>query len=295
MGCWNGTCGISRLPLHSGDPVVALLIAYMPDGKEASGYCYATGEGHPISFPFEGNYNDYGGIENIKVDPLDVALIRKTYDFGDLTYFETWVNEKVERDEVPYKAGYNPNNVPYGVGLWMVHKEIWDYFIDPKMPDQMTKAITKIKAKKAKMLQEFDGDEKLAAFLCSSKRAFEEVQAEYPYGDKRGKGARSLYWLLEDSSGRHPTASRLFDDLDLDNPEMVKQFAEGATALSCIRYGIENLRIGFGSQTGKGSQNSALKSHLKFHNAISKFVKEKIRRITGENGGDYYDRDDGES
>jgi len=26
MGCWNGTCGISRLPIHSGDSVRLILL-----------------------------------------------------------------------------------------------------------------------------------------------------------------------------------------------------------------------------------------------------------------------------
>lgn len=58
MGCWNKTCGLSRLPIYSGEAVYVFPILA---NLHNSGRCYTTALYTPILLPFEADYNDYGG------------------------------------------------------------------------------------------------------------------------------------------------------------------------------------------------------------------------------------------
>jgi hypothetical protein len=68
MGCWNGTCFISNLPIRHGDEVVGFVISYdnFKDEVGYSGSCYSEAYARPLGLPFFGTYDDYGGIEDIK-------------------------------------------------------------------------------------------------------------------------------------------------------------------------------------------------------------------------------------
>jgi hypothetical protein len=71
MGCWNGTCMISRLPILAGERV-KLIFLHSPYGKASisgiSSYCYADGILSPAFLPISGRYNDYGGIVDVDED-----------------------------------------------------------------------------------------------------------------------------------------------------------------------------------------------------------------------------------
>lgn len=58
MGCWNKTCGLSRLHILAGEPVYVFVL----EKQENSGNgCYATALYKPLLLPFESFYDDYGG------------------------------------------------------------------------------------------------------------------------------------------------------------------------------------------------------------------------------------------
>ena len=59
MGCWNKTCSLTNLPIHSGEEVYVFVL----EKKNKYDSCYATGHYAPILIPFEGVYNDYGGSD----------------------------------------------------------------------------------------------------------------------------------------------------------------------------------------------------------------------------------------
>lgn len=69
MGCWNGTCGITQLPILAGDDVVLFFIGQpKTDESVAGGFCYSTGMWAPMSLPFYGKYSDYGTVQDIPDD-----------------------------------------------------------------------------------------------------------------------------------------------------------------------------------------------------------------------------------
>ena len=66
MGCWNGTCGITQMPIKAGEKVALI---FLMENKYAdhggSGFCYSDNQYSPITIPIFGEYNDYGAIEEI--------------------------------------------------------------------------------------------------------------------------------------------------------------------------------------------------------------------------------------
>jgi hypothetical protein len=68
MGCWNGTCGLSNLPILHGDKCRLILLFQSGDdcSKGGGGFCYSMSLRGIYSFPICGQYNDYGGMEKIE-------------------------------------------------------------------------------------------------------------------------------------------------------------------------------------------------------------------------------------
>lgn len=70
MGSWNGTCGISQLPITAGTKVKAFLMlqSEYAHGIGGSSSCYSTTYFRPWFFPLTAEYNDYGSIQTIEPD-----------------------------------------------------------------------------------------------------------------------------------------------------------------------------------------------------------------------------------
>ena len=71
MGCWNGTCMISNLPIISGEKIKLILLHShygLKSVLNTSAYCYPNGILTPAFLALSGEYNDYGGIENMEED-----------------------------------------------------------------------------------------------------------------------------------------------------------------------------------------------------------------------------------
>jgi len=75
MGCWNGTCAITNLPIYAGEKVYVFFL------KEGAFYDKYTGnhcdpDNYYMLEPlyFEGEYNDYGSVESITGDFADLIL-----------------------------------------------------------------------------------------------------------------------------------------------------------------------------------------------------------------------------
>lgn len=69
MGCWNKTCGLTGLPILSGDPVYVFVL----EKNNHRDRCYSTAFWRPVLVPFESYYNDYGAGENshgVALEPI---------------------------------------------------------------------------------------------------------------------------------------------------------------------------------------------------------------------------------
>lgn len=65
MGSWNDSCAITRQPIWAGQPVVALRVVRGPKFFGRAGVDVAL-----FGFIERGEYDDYGGIENLRNEPV---------------------------------------------------------------------------------------------------------------------------------------------------------------------------------------------------------------------------------
>lgn len=70
MGCWNGTCNISNMPILEGDKVVLISLMKISNGTTFN-TCYPTDNFIPLGFPIIGYYNDYGGLYDIEISDVN--------------------------------------------------------------------------------------------------------------------------------------------------------------------------------------------------------------------------------
>lgn len=77
MGSFNGTCGVSGLPIVWRDPVRWFFIYRMPERYQSS-LIDRQSRWKALTLPFKGTYDDYGRIEDVEEDaltPLQVAWL----------------------------------------------------------------------------------------------------------------------------------------------------------------------------------------------------------------------------
>lgn len=70
MGCWYKTCGLSNLPILSGQDVYVFPILQ----KNYRGRCYTNAMWDPCLLPFESKYDEYGGGEESSGASLDYII-----------------------------------------------------------------------------------------------------------------------------------------------------------------------------------------------------------------------------
>lgn len=81
MGCWNGTCGLSHLPITAGTKVRGFILKpnryNVADDKIVGvGMTYSHDLYIPLTWSFKGEYDDYGSMENIENDLNTKAIIK---------------------------------------------------------------------------------------------------------------------------------------------------------------------------------------------------------------------------
>lgn len=158
MGCWNGTCAITNLPIIEGDDVAVLFIknidlahrASVPEdsgimGPSGGPYVYPTDEWTPVTLPFFSKYDDYGGVytepEQMVIDPWNQEIIEKffadkivEYDLGDNQYHDV----AISRDDMTIStamAAIHEGRLhikPYGhkvaLSFILIHKWVYDHY-----------------------------------------------------------------------------------------------------------------------------------------------------------------------
>jgi hypothetical protein len=68
MGCWNGTCGVSQLPIHHGEKVRLFFLVPNNYKEHPNTMVHSTALYEPGWYPIRAEYNDYGSVENIVDD-----------------------------------------------------------------------------------------------------------------------------------------------------------------------------------------------------------------------------------
>jgi hypothetical protein len=120
MGSWNGTCGISKMPIQYGDRVKLVLLKptkHYRNVSTGSGFCNASDMYTPISLPITGEYNDYGCIENIDEQPELFDLIIEALRIPDRNDIEDII------------AGIS-NEELVDISYMLIHESVYNIMID---------------------------------------------------------------------------------------------------------------------------------------------------------------------
>jgi hypothetical protein len=262
MGCWEGTCGISQLPISYGSKVYGFLIGAPGKNKEYSGACYSSG--WPITLPFVGTYDSYGGIENIIEDENTDLILSK---FSNYKNFIELIGD-VERDNVVLPG--NKYVKPYGVGLFMVLEKIIN---DLSLVDFDYSCRTTPEKHKS--------DAKDAASLIAELNKFNNVS----------KFMINSIWMNYDNSFTRPFAkfncafsapidefenyrNKIEEILKIEGitSKRLDSFIKGSYILNCANAIMVALRKDWGPQIGKGSQNL----NYNLYKALIKSMEEVI-------------------
>ena len=119
MGCWNGTCLVSNLPIYAGDEVVFFILKRKHDVQTVDGgHYYADDLYEPLLYPIVGEYDDYGCIENVEED---FSLIEEYFENVELT------TNKWDKDNNVFRNIERGNYKGYAYA--MAHKDIYDALI----------------------------------------------------------------------------------------------------------------------------------------------------------------------
>lgn len=101
MGSWNNTCGLTNLPIHSGEAVYVFPIKEKDLSKYRS-HCYSTAFYQPMLLPFVAEYNDYGAGENCTGVGLDLFVDELRRELVEME-----VGENEYHDIAVKKEGFN--------------------------------------------------------------------------------------------------------------------------------------------------------------------------------------------
>lgn len=130
MGCFNVSCGISNLSIDGGDKVLlyALLPSRYNDGtKVYSSYLSITDLYVPLCFPIEGEYDEYGSINNIVKDANTEAVAEfLKMDIEEFVKYITGYNDTKKIMDLKVK------NIINDISVMFVRKDIHDFLTERK-------------------------------------------------------------------------------------------------------------------------------------------------------------------
>lgn len=137
MGSWNNTCGLTNLPIHSGEAVYVFPIKERDLSRYRS-HCYSTALYQPVIIPFVADYNDYGAGEDCKGVALNLTMEELRRELVELEVGENQYHDiAVKRDAFDvdlffeavhenrlFVRGMGENNRP--IFFTMVRKDVAD-------------------------------------------------------------------------------------------------------------------------------------------------------------------------
>lgn len=142
MGCFNNKGNFSRLPIKYGDRIVVIVGIRPLNFKQDD---FAPGVSFtPISVPIRGEYNDYGGIENVDMTP-GVKKLEEFFGIGidEIVYcaerttcgceyqIENIEDIKKITDGLVIESGYKSYypDLKVEISYVMEHEHIFDYLV----------------------------------------------------------------------------------------------------------------------------------------------------------------------
>lgn len=248
MGCWNGTCLISNLPIKAGEKVVAFIIEYASYDQLYSGTCYPWDYARPISLPIYAEYDDYGGIEKFDEDSLAIKHLLHLFNTGDIVK----LIDNIERDRQTVISTKVQKEV--GVGLVMIHQDIFDKLVSThgSAYDSLTPGVNK-----KEIIQD------IVNYTDTDYNA--NFHTNFVFDTYVGITERQHYINMLDFT------------LQQKSTERVHEFVDSFCKIMAIERDMSALRKIWLGPSGKGSQSDEYNRHLFLSGLISEHARLRIK------------------
>lgn len=297
MGSWNGTCGLTGLPISYGDDVYAILIQKERAAHNPSAPCYPWELFTPATLMVRAKYNDYGGIElnddiiqALQVTQETSSQVMDRFPIGDGDDFgygfvavEPFVIEEDEDEEFDLARQENEE-----FSLWMMHANIFDELCDTvKTESYVTryKSVSVTKLAEAITAKNTAKDEAVLAELANIELTKTGTDALIARSVARMNNAWS-----DRSDGVGGAAIRFLatEISDLVQPnrdaDMIAEYGiwvDAWTRLVKLYYMMEALRITLQPTGGAGSQDNDMRPYQARNAAMNRFIKAHNRKMNG--------------
>jgi hypothetical protein len=287
MGCWNGTCMISNLPIMGGEDVKLVILKknkYSDVNIEnSSSYTYGTDILMPLFLPINGKYNSYGAVEDI-VEDWNSDLIMKTlkemlggtikYDIDTIN--ENWtlkdVIDGIERGgcrkPLRYLNQKTDKWTPANLSFTLIRKDVWDVAV--KMSLQHRGYWNIIPDKEGFYIT---GEE-------YSNYTYDALIGTSPSKRRNNKACNRFFNYSEKSVVK--TFYLDYLDTIIKDSEKTAAFKKDSIELDMVNTTMEVLRKSWMIQPGSGSQNTDFKLNGHFYKQISEIALEICKEYDEE-------------
>lgn len=262
MGCWNGTCMLTNLPIHHGNRAVIIPVAQ--DTTTLHIACYHTDFCKFAGFAIRGMYNDYGNLEDID----DTAAAQET-----LRLFQRWSKTDLCNIQVDksFPEGQKPDTVENL--LYLIERGYMSWggkafgfvMIHEKAFDMMVKEMANRKGSRSEK--------------TLKQHTMEELQKSIKKMEKDKKLGWPVFGRLSDHGGMmHWLRDSFHDGYKMDLDWGVKAVQEALFEVYAFSAALDLLRKNLIPQCGAGSQCDEM--HL--HKMLASFTIRKERDFRHE-------------
>jgi hypothetical protein len=274
MGCWNGTCMISNLPIRHREKV-KLVFLYSPYSEatlnNSGGFCYSNGLLRPAFFPISGEYDDYGTIENIQKDwvyDLIISILKNKYTSIEVEkkeikdYTLENVIRGIERGSLQVEEK-NDTFKPSPFSFVMIRKDIWDGIVEKQWNSKDYWNDMKISKNDYYIDAPTLIQRKVDAYIKETK-VLEKI-----FKNKEEFYTNSEMFDFESRLFEHYLHNDFFSK-NINNPDLIKDYTE----LTIIKTFLDITRKAWMIQCGAGSQNSDIQPYLVLSELIQNVAKD---------------------
>lgn len=275
MGCWDGTCGITQLPINRDEKVRLIMIArdMKPIMHPDTGYSYSYGLYYPITVAIPGTYDEVGGALFDDTDPVVKTCLDAIHNFVLPDDDEHLVSIlRREGDEAPYVKDLMTNEkVTPGVFLIRegVYQALIDGFYSDDLPWDLHYPKPDYRAEACKLARQIVGWAREAAqatekFSDAYMRLFSVLR---PFrGEEDGLNKLAQAWSFLPALTRHgmgalETSLSAIATKDGVTEEDLLPILLAVADFVALRHMMSTLRRGFVPQAGAGSDSEDLVMH----------------------------------
>ena len=299
MGCWNGTCGVTQLPIKWGDPARVFLLvpnpfkefknsfdkmgAYLDKGDAITGYggfCDSTEFFSPLALSVKGSYCDYGSLENIEENQDNKILVEWFNDNHSKIIVKK--DEHYEKEAKDKKGKYTLEGILTLVerkltvlSFMMVHEFAYQSLLS-NLSAYIDDSFF--------LREEIDRNQK-------ENKGFLNLISDYQVRSKNKNNSRNLCWdrgYGEREHNIHRDLNNMYIDVILKDKKIDK-FLNSFAEHRCFCDNFDLSRKTWFPQNGAGSQSSALLASKKLFEDSITFINEKIKKYNEEGDCEYED------